>query len=236
MKPAYRRILLKLSGEVLQGGAKSGIDDRYLRTLCEEIKEVHKLGVQIAIVIGGGNFWRYRDHEKANYDRVVSDNVGILATMMNSLAMASMFQNVGVEARSLSALECSKAIENYVPARALNHLKKGRIVICAGGTGNPFFTTDSAAALRALELQADAFLKATKVDYVYNKDPMKYKDAKKFTDMNYAEVLALGPGIMDLSALTLCQEGRIPIRVFNLQKKGNIKKVVLGQTVGTTIH
>lgn len=236
MDPKFRRVVLKLSGEVLQGETKCGIDDNLLHHLCSELKEVTQLGVQIVIVVGGGNFWRYRDHAEAGYDRVVSDYMGMLATLMNSMAMASAFENSGVPARALSALECTRAIETYLPAQAMRHLDKGRVLICSGGTGNPFFTTDSAAALRGLELKCDAMLKATKVDYVYDKDPMKHKDAKKFTDMSYMDALELGPGVMDLSALTLCQEANMPIVVFNLQQQGNIKRVLLGEPVGTLIH
>lgn len=232
----YRRVVLKLSGEVLQGTTNSGIDDEVLKQLCEEIRDVSKMGVQMVIVVGGGNFWRYRDHADAGYDRVVSDYMGMLGTIMNSMAMASELERIGVPARALSALECSRAIQTYLPSRAMADLQKGRVLICSGGTGNPFFTTDSAAALRGLELQCDAMLKATKVDYVYNKDPMKHKDAKKFTKMSYMDALELGPGVMDLSALTLCQEAKMPIVVFNLQTHGNIKKVIEGKDVGTVIH
>jgi uridylate kinase len=235
-KTKYKRIMLKLSGEVFGGKKGMGIDDKTVLDLCKEIKKVKKLGVEIAIVIGGGNLWRYRDHIKTNFGRVHSDSMGMLATVMNAMYMQGVFETLKVDARVCSMLEAPKVVETFNTAKGRGHLKKGRIVICAGGTGSPFFTTDSAAALKALELQCEALLKATKVDYVYDKDPMKYKDAKKFKKIKYSEVLVKNLNVMDMTAVSLCKEGDIPIYVFNLTKKGNIEKVVKGKGVGTIIN
>jgi len=235
-KIKYKRILLKLSGEVLEGELDGGIDFKFLDTLCKEIAEVHKLGVQIAIVVGGGNFWRFRDFAKSGLDRVHSDSMGMLATVMNALALAHAFNAYKIEALPFSAIPMEKICPTYVRDLALAQMKKGKIAICAAGTGSPFFTTDTAAALRALELQCDVLLKATNVDYVYNKDPHKYKDAKKFTDVSYEVVLEKQLGVMDLSATALCASSRLPVLVFNLLKRGNILKAVKGETLGTLIH
>lgn len=231
----YKRILLKLSGEVLEGSKGSGIDFKVLKALCKEISDVKKLGVEIGIVIGGGNFWRYRDFKASGIDRVHSDYMGMTATIMNSLAMQDMFKNFKVDARAMSAFSIPVVVESYLRDKALHYLDKGKVVICAGGTGNPFFTTDTAAALRALELNCDAFLKATKVDYVYDKDPVKHKGAKLFKKMSYNKVLSMELGVMDLSAVSMCAESKLPIAVFNLTKHGNIRKVVEGKAVGTII-
>lgn len=239
MKPKtkFRRIMLKLSGEVLQGHAEgSSIDYKILDGLCREIMEISDLGVQIVIVIGGGNIWRYRDFKETGIDRVVSDNIGMLATIMNAVAMQSTFEKLGVECRVSSAIDIPQIAEPYLRRKVLRHLEKGRIVICAGGTGSPFFTTDSAAALRALETNCDVLLKATKVDGVYDKDPKKFSDAKKFTKITYHEVLERDLEFMDQAAVSLCKESEIPVLVFNLEKHGNIKKAVLGENIGTLIH
>lgn len=234
-KVKYKRVLLKLSGEVLAGKKRSGIDVKYVQNLCKEIAEVHKLGVQIGIVVGGGNIWRYRDFQQSGIERIMSDNMGMMATVMNGSAMKSAFEKAGVDCRIVSALRVQQVAEDYFPHRALHHLNKNRIVLCAGGTGNPFFTTDSAAALRALELQCDVLLKATKVDGVYTADPVKNKKAKKFDKISYKEVLKMDLKVMDLTAVALCKDGGMPILVFNLYKKGNIKKAVLGEKLGTII-
>lgn len=234
-KRAYRRVMLKLSGEVLLGSHKSGIDHKVLYDLCREIQEVKKLGIQIVIVIGGGNIWRYRDFKETGIERVTSDNIGMLATIMNGVAMQSAFEKLGVESRVASAINIPQICEPYLRRKAVRHLEKGRIVICVGGTGSPFFTTDSAAALRALELNCQALLKATNVEGVYNKDPDKFKNAKKFTNLTYHEVLEMDLEFMDQAAVSLCKESSIPIVVFNLKKRGNIKKAVLGEKVGTII-
>lgn len=231
----YKRILLKLSGEVMAGDNGSGIDVDYVNELCAEIAEVHKLGVQIAIVVGGGNIWRYRDFQKSGIERIMSDNMGMMATVMNGSAMKSAFQNIGVECRVMSALRVQQVAEDYFPPRAFHHLTNNRIVICVGGTGNPFFTTDSAAALRALEMECDVLLKATKVDGVYTSDPVKDKKAKKFDIIDYKDVLKMDLRVMDLTAVTLCKDGAMPILVFDLYKKGNIKKAVLGKKLGTLV-
>lgn len=228
--------MLKLSGEVLAGGSKSGIDHKRVQDLCKEILEVRKLGVQIAIVIGGGNIWRYRDFKDTGIDRVVSDNIGMLATIMNAVAMQSNFETLGAACRVASSIDVPQIAEPYLRRKVVRHLEKGRIVICAGGTGSPFFTTDSAAALRALETDCDVLLKATKVDGVYDKDPKKHKNAKKFDSLTYQQVLEMDLEFMDQAAVSLCKEGEIPIVVFNLEKRGNIKSAVLGQNIGTFIH
>jgi len=234
-KLKYKRILLKLSGEVLQGGKDGGIDFKMVQTICKEVAEVRKLGVQIAIVIGGGNIWRYRDFKDSGLERVTSDYMGMLATIMNSMALQDQFEKMGIGAPIGSAISMPIVVGTYLRPKALDYLKKGKVLICAGGTGNPFFTTDTAGVLRAMELNCDIMLKATKVDFVYDKDPMKHKDAKKFTHLSYHEVLSRELGIMDLAAVSLCLEKKPPIMVFNLHKKGNIAKVVKGEQVGTLI-
>lgn len=228
--------MLKLSGEVLLGRRPSGISPNILKSLCEEIFEVKKLGADIAIVIGGGNIWRYRNYKETGLDRVTLDNMGILATVMNGLAMQNMFEALGAPCRVASAIDVPQIAEPYRRRKAIRHLEKGRIVICAGGTGSPFFTTDSAAALRGLELGCEILLKATKVSGVYDKDPEKYKHAKKFDDLTYHDVLQMELGFMDQAAVSLCKEGNLPILVFNLGKKGNIKKAVFGEKIGTLVH
>ncbi|MFO0781080.1 MAG: UMP kinase [Candidatus Gracilibacteria bacterium] len=235
-KLKYKRILLKLSGEVLQGSRDGGIDFKVVRELCQEVADVKKLGVEIAIVIGGGNIWRYRDFKDSGVERVTSDYMGMLATVMNSMALQDQFEKMGIGAPIGSAISMPIVVGQYLRPKALDYLKKGKVLICAGGTGNPYFTTDTAAALRAMELNCDIMLKATKVDYVYDKDPMKYKDAKKFKELSYHEVLSRELQVMDLSAVSLCLEKKLPIMVFNLHKKGNIARVVKGEQVGTLIR
>ncbi len=231
----YRRVLLKLSGEVLEGKKNGGIDFDVLKALCEEVAEVKAMGVEVVIVIGGGNIWRYRDFQDSGLDRVSSDYMGMLATIMNAMAMEDQFRRIGLEARALSAISMPVVVGTYLRAKALEYLQKGRVVICAGGTGSPYFTTDSAAALRALELNCEVLLKATKVDFVYDKDPNKYQDAQKFENLSYNEVLKRELGVMDLSAVSLCLDKKLPIIVFNLSKKGNIASAVQGRKVGTFI-
>ena len=184
-KLKYKRILLKMSGEVFKGDLPSGIDGGVLSDLAKRVKELVKMGCEVGIVIGGGNLWRFRDNKHMSLGRVTSDSIGMLATCMNAMAFEDALKEHGVDARAVTSFPCGKAMEEYVPKRAKHHLQEGRVVICAGGTGSPFFTTDSAAALRALELECDVLLKATKVDYVYDKDPMEHKDAKKYTEMSY---------------------------------------------------
>lgn len=228
--------MLKLSGEVLEGSLGSGIDFAVMESLCSEVLELKNLGAEVAIVIGGGNIWRYRDFKETGIDRVTSDNIGIMATIMNGVAMQSMFEKLGAECRVSSAIDVPAVAEPYRRRRGMRHMEKGRIVILSGGTGSPFFTTDSAAALRALELNCDVLLKATKVDGVYDKDPKKHKDAKMYDSITYHDVLEKDLGFMDLSAVSLCKEGKVPIIVFNLQKKGNMKKAIFGEKIGTVVH
>lgn len=224
-----------MSGEVFKGRLKSGIDGDVLVALAKRVRNLQKMGCEVGIVIGGGNIWRFRDFKHLELGRVTSDTMGMMATVMNALAFESALKSVGADVRAVSAFPCEKAMENYVPKRAKQHLDKGRIVIFAGGTGSPYFTTDSAAALRALEMECDVLLKATKVDYVYDKDPMKYKNAKKYEKMTFKDVIEQDLGIMDLTCAFLCKGGGMPMLVFNLNKKGNIKKAVTGAKVGTII-
>lgn len=235
-KLKYKRILLKLSGEVFKGDLEYGFDGKILMNLAKEVAALQKIGCQVGIVIGGGNIWRYRDFQHLKLDRVISDMMGMLATIMNALAFEEALKSVGADVRAVSSFPAEKALETYNCKSARHDLGKGRIVIFAGGTGSPFFTTDSAAALRALEMNCDVLLKATKVDYVYDKDPMKFKNAKKYTEMTYQEVIEKMLGVMDLTCASLCKEGKIPMIVFNLNKKGNIEKVVKGDKIGTIIN
>lgn len=235
MKKGYQRIMLKFSGEVLKG-KDDAIDFGVLENLCKEIKALHKKKVQIVVVVGGGNIWRYRDNKESGMLRVESDYMGMMATLMNAAAMRSTLERLGVPARVLSALYVSEMGEPYLRRKGLDHLVHHRVVICAGGTGHPFFTTDSAAALRGLELECDVLLKATKVDGVYNKDPMKFKDATRFKSISFDEVLKRDLAFMDSTATALCREGNLPVVVFDLMKKGNLAKVVDGKSVGTMVH
>lgn len=235
-KLKYKRILLKLSGEVFKGNLPYGIDGKTIISLAEDVKKLQKLGCEIGIVIGGGNFWRFRDFKALKLGRVASDTIGMLATCMNALAFEEALKSLGAKVRAVSSFPCEKAMENYVPKRVKHHLEKGNIVIFAGGTGSPFFTTDSAAALRALEMDCDVLLKATKVDYVYDKDPMIYKNAKKFTTLTYQKIIEMGLLIMDLTCASLCKDRGLPMIVFNLNKKGNIEKVIKGEKIGTLIN
>lgn len=228
--------MLKLSGEVLLGKDGCGIDFPILHGLCEEIAGVVRSGVEVAIVIGAGNIWRFRDHEGCGIDRASSDYMGMLATIMNGVAMQSSLEGMGVHTRVCSALDIPQVAEPYLRRRAVRHLEKGRVVICAGGTGNPYFTTDSAAALRALEMDCDVLLKATKVDGVYDKDPKKFKDAKRFNTISYSDVLGMNLQFMDSSAVSLCRDSDLPLVVFDLTVKGNIARVVSGEPIGTIIQ
>ena len=197
--------------------------------------DVSKKGIELVIVVGGGNIWRFRDFQYLNLDRVTSDTMGMMATVMNALAFEDALKSIGAQVRAMSAFPCEKAMETYFSKTALHHLERGRIVIFAGGTGSPFFTTDSAAALRALEMNCDVLLKATKVDYVYDKDPMKFKNAKKYTKLSYQEVIEKNLGVMDLTCASLCKAGDLPMLVFNLNTKAGIEKAVLGGTIGTLV-
>ena len=235
-KPYYSSILLKLSGEALQGEQGYGIDNDILNRIAREISEVSKLGVKVSIVIGGGNIYRGVSAAAAGMDRTTADYMGMLATAINSIALQHFLEKHGLVTRVQSALELNRVAEPYIQRRALRHLEKGRIVIFAAGTGNPYFTTDTAASLRALEINADIILKATKVNGVYDKDPNKFKDAKMFKSLKYMQVLEKELEIMDSTAISLCKDNKIPICVFNLFQKDNIKKIVMGKKVGTTVN
>lgn len=235
-KPAFQRILLKLSGEALVGGMEYGISPAVVQKLAVEVKDVRELGVEVAIVIGGGNIYRGVAASAQGMDRASADYMGMLATVINSLALQDALEKMDVFTRVMSAIEIYQVAEPYIRRRAVRHLEKGRVVIFAAGTGNPFFTTDTAAALRAMEVKAEVILKGTKVDGVYNTDPLIHKKAKRFEKLSYLEVLQRGLKIMDAPAISLCMDNHLPIIVFNLTEKGNIKRVVLGQKVGTIIR
>ncbi|HVY55764.1 MAG TPA: UMP kinase [Thermodesulfobacteriota bacterium] len=235
-EPKYRRILLKLSGEALQEPEGYGISSKALDAISDEIVEVNELGVEIAIVIGGGNIFRGVAGSETGIDRSTGDYMGMLATVINALALQDLLEKRQLNTRVQSAIEIKQVAEPYIRRRAIRHLEKGRIVIFAAGTGNPFFTTDTAATLRALEIGADLILKATKVDGVYDKDPLKYKDAVKFKELSYMDVIQKELKIMDATAMSLCMQGNIPILVFNLFERDNIKKAVLGMDIGTKVR
>ena len=230
----YKRILLKLSGEALAGQKKSGIDDDVVRTITSKIKEVSDLGVQVAIVVGGGNFWRGRSSEKM--DRVTADHMGMLATLMNSLALSDALEQHGAVTRVLSAIDVRQMAEPYIRKRAVRHLEKGRIVIFACGTGNPYFSTDTGAALRATEIGADIFLKATMVDGVYDKDPNVYPDAVRYEKVTHDEVLSSNLKVMDATAAALCRDNHTKIYVFSMEDPDNIVRVVKGENIGTLVE
>jgi len=234
-KPIYKRILLKLSGEALLGKGSFGIDTDVLKFVAEEISAVHALGVQIGIVIGGGNIFRGVEASTKGIDRVSADYIGMLATVMNSLALQNALENHGVPTRVQTAIEMREIAEPFIKRRATRHLEKGRVVIFACGTGRPYFTTDTAASLRAMEIQADAILKATKVDGIYDKDPVREKDAKIFDTISYTEVLTRDLKVMDSTAVSMCRDNNLPLIVFNLEKKGNIRGVVCGRSIGTVV-
>jgi uridylate kinase len=234
-KPIYRRVLLKLSGEALMGKHIFGIDPEVVRQIAGEIKEVASLGVQLGIVIGGGNIFRGQEAGDRGADRAMADYTGMLATVINSLVLQSALEAIAVVTRVQSAIEIKAVAEAFILRRAIRHLEKGRVVIFAGGTGNPFFTTDTAAALRAIEIKADVMIKATKVNGVYDRDPMKFPDARMFDKIGYTDVLTKSLKVMDATAISLCRENLLPIVVFNLLKSGNMKNVICGQTIGTTI-
>jgi uridylate kinase len=232
---AYQRILLKLSGEALLGDEDYGIDPAIISRIAREIQEVLNTGVQIAIVIGGGNIFRGAGLAQSGIDRVTGDHMGMLATLMNSLALQDAMERVGVDARVMSAISVHDVCEDYIRRRATRHLEKGRVVIIAGGTGNPFFTTDTAAALRAIEIGADIVLKATKVDGVFSADPNIVTDAQLFESLNYDQVIEGKLGVMDANAIVLCRDQGMPIRVFNVFGTGNLMKIVMGEQVGTLV-
>jgi len=234
-KPVYKRIVLKLSGEALQGNLGYGIDPYVANSIAEQIKEVHELGVAIAVVIGAGNIFRGLQGSKAGMDRATADYIGMLATVINSMVLQDALEKLNVHTRVQTAIEIQELAEPYIRRKAMRHFEKGRVVIFGAGTGNPYFTTDTAAALRAIEIGADAILKATKVDGVYDRDPVKDKKAKKFKRLRYIDVLKKGLQVMDATAVTLCMDNHLPIVVFNLTKLGNIRRVIMGDNIGTHI-
>jgi uridylate kinase len=231
----YKRILLKLSGEALSGSQGHGIEAEILNTFANEIKSVHEAGVEVGVVLGGGNIHRGVAGTTKGMDRTTSDHMGMLATIINALAMQDALERIGVPTRLLSAIEMNKVAEPYIRRRAMRHLEKKRVVIFAGGTGNPYFTTDTAAALRANEIDADLILKATKVDGVYDKDPVLHPEAVKFDELSYIDVLNRGLKVMDSTAISLCMDNNIDIIVFNVFQSGNIEKVVEGEKMGTLV-
>jgi len=233
--PIFKRILLKLSGEALAADQGFGVDTAHIHAIAGEIAGVQSLGVQIAIVVGGGNFFRGVADQAKDMDRVSADHMGMLATVINGLALQDALEKKGVFTRVQSAIEMNQVAEPFIRRRAIRHLEKGRVVIFAGGTGNPYFSTDTAASLRAMEIKADAILKATKVDGIYDADPMKVKDAKKFSQITYMDVLKLGLKVMDSTAISLCKDNNLPIIVFNLNGLGNIRRVVLGEKIGSLV-
>src|SRR6202522_3258040 len=233
--PVYQRLVLKLSGESLSGPHDSGIDAETIQGIAREVKEIRDLGVSVAIMVGGGNIFRGARQKELKIDRATGDYMGMLATVINGLALQDALEKAGGHTRLLSAIEMHQVAEPFIRRRATRHLEKGRVVIFAGGTGNPYFSTDTAASLRAMEIKADAILKATKVDGIYDADPMKVKDAKKFTDITYMDVLRLGLKVMDSTAISLCKDNNLPIIVFNLNQHGNIRRVLSGEKIGSRV-
>jgi len=235
MPLAFKRILLKLSGEALAGDKGFGVETIRIHQIAAEISDVHKLGVEIALVVGGGNFFRGVAEQARDMDRVSADHMGMLATVINSLALQDALEKQGVFTRVMSALEMNQVAEPFIRRRALRHLEKGRVVIFAGGTGNPYFSTDTAASLRAMEIKADVIMKATRVNGVYDADPRVVTDAKMFESISYLDVLKLGLRVMDATAISLCRENNLPIVIFNMNVLGNIKRVVQGEKVGSLV-
>ena len=233
--PFYKKILLKLSGEALMGDQEFGISSDVIASYAKQIKEIVDLGVEVSIVIGGGNIFRGLSGAAQGVDRVTGDHMGMLATVINSLALQNSIEKLGVPTRVQTAIEMPKVAEPFIKRRAQRHLEKGRVVIFGAGTGNPYFTTDTAAALRAIEMETDVVIKATKVDGIYDKDPVKFADAKKYEKVTYNEVLAKDLKVMDATAISLCRENKLPIIVFNSLIEGNLKKVVMGEHIGTTV-
>lgn len=231
----YNRVLLKLSGEALLGKSEFGIDQNTLTAYAKEIKAIRDMGVEIAVVVGGGNIFRGIQGEAVGMDRAQSDYMGMLATVINAMALQDALEREGAKTRVMSAIEINQVCEPYIRRRAIRHLEKGRIVIMGAGTGNPFFTTDTAAALRSIEIEADVVLKGTRVDGVYNSDPEKDENAVKFDEISFSKVLMNRLKVMDMTAFTLCQENKLPIIVFNINVPGNLQKIVLGEAVGTLV-
>jgi uridylate kinase len=232
----YQRILLKLSGEALAGGAAFGIDAERVKQLGREVSDVAAAGVQLGVVVGGGNIFRGVAAAAQNMDRVTADQMGMLATVINSLALSDALEQMGVPTRVMTAIEMRQLAEPYIRRRAIRHLEKGRIVIFAAGTSNPYFSTDTAAALRALEIKAEVIAKATRVDGVYDQDPLKFPEAVKYGEITYLEVLSRGLGVMDATSIAMCRDNKLPIIVFNLNTPGNIMRMSMGEPIGTVIH
>lgn len=231
-----KRVLLKISGEALQGEKPSGIDYNVLNTITQQIIDVYNEGIEVVVVVGAGNIWRYRDSTESGIERSASDSIGMMATIMNAIALQSSIEKQGVPSRVCSALQVPQVAEGYVRRKAVRHLEKKRIVICAGGTGNPYFTTDSAAALRGLELQCDVLLKGTNVEGVYDSDPAKNPDAQFLKNLTLQEVLEKNIKVMDQAAISLCKESQLPIRVFNMNVPGNILKAAKGEDIGSFVQ
>jgi uridylate kinase len=234
-EPRYRRILIKLSGEALMGDGDYGIDPAFLRRLAAEIAAVRKLGVEPGIVIGGGNLFRGAGLARAGMDRVTGDHMGMLATVMNSLALQDALESIGEFARVMSAIRINQVCEDYIRRRAVRHLEKGRVTIFAAGTGNPFFTTDTAASLRAVEIEADLLVKATKVDGIYDSDPVQNPSAKRYDRLTYQQVLDQRLNVMDATAIVLCRDHELPLRVFNMNEPGALLRIARGEDVGTLV-
>jgi len=235
MALAFQRVLLKLSGEALAANQGFGLDSWRVSEIAAEIQDVHALGVEIAVVVGGGNFFRGVAEQARNMDRVSADLMGMLATVINALALQDALEKLGVYTRVMSAIEMNRVAEPFIRRRAIRHLEKKRLVIFAAGTGNPYFSTDSAASLRAMEIKADVILKATKVDGIYDADPVLVKDAKMFDTITHLDILKKGLKVMDATAITLCRDNHLPIIVFNLNQRGNIRRVVTGEKVGSLV-
>ena len=232
----YNRILLKLSGEALAGSATFGIDAERVKALAREVADVAAAGVQVGVVVGGGNIFRGVAAAAQNMDRVTGDHMGMLATVINSLALSDALEQMGIPTRVMSAIEMHQVAEPYIRRRAIRHLEKGRIVIFAAGTSNPYFSTDTAATLRALEIKADVIAKGTRVDGVYDKDPLKFEGAVRYAEITYLEVLSKALGVMDATSIAMCRDNKLPIIVFNLNTTGNIMRMSMGEPVGTVIH
>ena len=233
--PKYKRVLLKLSGEALIGNKKYGIDDTIIKEFASQLSQIQKQKIELIIVIGGGNFFRGSDLEKIGIQRVTADHMGMLATVINSLALQSSIEQLNIECRVMSSITIDAVCEKYIKRKAERHLEKGRIIILAAGTGNPYFTTDSAASLRAIELNAQIMLKGTKVDGIYDKDPVKYSNAVLYKSISYSDILKKNLEVMDATAVVMCKENNMPLKVFNILKEGNLKKAILSDKIGTKI-
>ena len=233
--PIYKRILLKISGEALAAGQGFGVDNQRVHEIAAELAEVHRLGVEIAIVVGGGNFFRGVAQQAKEMDRVAADNMGMLSTVINAIALQDALEARDVQCRVMSAVFMNQIAEPYIRRRAVRHLEKGRVVIFAAGIGNPFFSTDTAASLRAMEIKADVLLKGTKVEGVFNADPVLFKDAVKYDEITYMEILKQGLKVMDLTAVSLCKDNNLPMIIFNMNQPGNIRRVAAGEKVGSLV-